>query len=146
MFKRKSNKENPLQDKLAGRIASCLLLVQTKFSALMNKRVGSMSRKKIVVMLFMFCLLSGGLSIYFLVDGLLARPVKSFEIEKVRIPKHFDRTGDEIRGGEMPTGIYHQFQEYRRFMDSSGEVIQPGMQDSMRVIEEMYREGQEINQ
>jgi hypothetical protein len=43
---------------------------------------------------------------------------------------------------ELPEDIYREIQEYRYYMDSIGESIRPGLQDSMRVLEEIYLQHQ----
>ena len=39
---------------------------------------------------------------------------------------------------EMPEDVYREIQQYRYYMDSIGEPIRPGLQDSMRILEELY--------
>src|SRR5690349_21840656 len=131
-------KENPLQDKVAGRIAGFFILLQTKFADTMNKRFGSIQMKKIKTALFVFCFISGGLSIYFFIEAIVSKPKAKFRIEQVRVPKHFDKSGDGVMESAMPDDIYQQIQDYRRYMDSIGEAIRPGLQDSMRILEQIY--------
>lgn len=58
--KRKEPKENPLQDKLARKIAGGFVLLQTKFSDMMNKRFANMPARRLKVFLIAFCVFSGG--------------------------------------------------------------------------------------
>ena len=140
--KRKERKENPLQDKVAEKIAGFLTWLQIKFSTTMNKRVAGMNLKKLKVALLGFCLLSGGLSTYFFVDALVSEPRKKFKMDKVRIPTHFDKSGDEVMNHVMPDDIYQQLQDYQHYMDSIGVPIRPGLLDSMRIIEQIYLQQQ----
>lgn len=145
MFRRKKHKEpieNPLQDKVAGKIAGVFILMQTKFSNAMSKQFNGVPVKRMKLFLLCFCMISGGLSLYFLVNALVSKPKPSFKIDQVRMPQHFDRSGDEVMEGVMPEDIYQQIQEYRRYMDSLGEPIRPGLQDSMRILEEIYLQQQ----
>lgn len=145
MFKRRKHNEpnqNPLQDKVAGKIAGFFILLQTKFSNVMDKRFNKLPVQRMKLFLLGFCVLSGGLSIYFLVSALTAKPKSTFKIDQVRMPQHFDRSGDEVMEGVMPEDIYQQIREYRHYMDSTGQTIRPGLQDSMRILEEMYLQQQ----
>lgn len=42
----------------------------------------------------------------------------------------------------MPADIYEQIQDYKKYMDSIGQPIRPGMLDSMRILEEIYLQQQ----
>ena len=136
--KKKENKENPLQDKVAGKIAGGLLKLQNGFAVGMNKMVSRMNTKSIKVWVIGFCIVSGGLSIYFFVDAIVSKPNAKFKIDQVKMPQHFDRSGDEVMENEMPDDIYLQIQDYRKYMDSMGLVIRPSLEDSMRILEQIY--------
>lgn len=145
MFRRKRNKvpkENPMQDKVAGKIAGFFILLQTKFSNAMDKRFNAIPVKRMKLFLVAFCVVSGGLSIYFLVNALVTKPKPAFKIDQVRMPQHFDRSGDEVMEGVMPEDIYEQIQQYKHYMDSIGEPIRPELADSMRILEEIYLQQQ----
>ncbi len=134
MFKRKKKvvAENVLQDKVASKIAHGLILIQTKVSDRMNKI------KNLKAVLIGFCVLSAGLSIYFFVDALVSKPKATFKIDQVMVPKHFDKSGDEIMESEMPEDIYLQIQDYKKYKDSLGFMIRPGLLDSIKLLEEIY--------
>ena len=76
----------------------------------MNKIVGSMSKRKVMIVLVSFCVISGGLSIYFFIDAIVSKPKARFKIEQVRVPQLFDRSGDEVMEGAMPGDIYQEIQ------------------------------------
>lgn len=143
-WKRKRNEKNgnPLQDKLARKIAGGLVYVQKKFSDMMNQRFVNMPARRLKVLLIAFCVFSGGLSLYFFVSAIITKPMPGFKIDQVKVPQHFDRSGDEVMGKDMPEDIYHEIQQYRYNMDSIGEPIRPGLQDSMRILEELYSQQQ----
>ncbi len=139
MFGRKKNKEpkeNPLQDKVAGKIAGSMLRMQTLFALKMNKI------KDLKMFLVLFCLVSGGLSIYFFVDALVSTPTQTFKVDPIRMPQHFDKTGNEVIDHVLPADIYEQIQDYKKYMDSTGQPIRQGMLDSMRILEEIYLQQQ----
>lgn len=136
--KNKEPKETPLQDKVAGKIAGGLIKVQTKFSDGMNKLISTMTIKKVKIWLAAFCIVSGGLSVYFFVNALVSKPKQVFKIDNVHVPEHFDKSGDEIMENPVPDEMYQNIQEYKRYMDSLGEPIRPSLLDSIKILEEIY--------
>lgn len=136
--KNKEPKETPLQDKVAGKIAGGLIKVQTKFSDGMNKLISTMTIKKVKMWLAAFCIVSGGLSVYFFVNALVSKPKQVFKIDNVHVPEHFDKSGDEIMENPVPDEMYQNIQEYKRYMDSLGEPIRPSLLDSIKILEEIY--------
>lgn len=134
MFRRKKKAptENSLQDKVASKIAGGIILLQTIISNRMN------SMKRLKEILIAFCILSAGLSIYFFVDAIISKPKATFKIDQLKMPKHFDQSGDKIMENEMPDDIYQQIQEYKQYMDSLGIPIRTGLMDSIRILEEIY--------
>lgn len=147
MFKRKRNKEGKVPgdnwtDKAAGKIAGAGIKLQTKFSNAMNKLVSKMPQKKLKAVLVVFCVLSGGFSIYLAAHAIFGTDKKqpSFEVKQMDVPKHYNRTGSEVNEGDQRISeeIYRDIQEYKRYMDSLGKPIRPGLMDSIRVLEEIY--------
>lgn len=137
MFQRRKHKvAHPLQDRVAGKIAATLLGVQARVSNRMNRL------KNLKWLLILFCMLSGSLSIYFIAEALLLVPHKQLKIDPILIPKHFDQPADTVIGPAIPADIILQIKDYKRYMDSMGEPIRPGLLDSMRVLEEIYSEQQ----
>jgi hypothetical protein len=140
--RKKVTTENPLQDKVAGKIAFVFVQLQEGFACGMQKLFGGMTMKRIKLWLVAFCVGSGGLSVYFFINALVSKPKATFKIDQVRMPQHFDRSGDEIMETDISEDLYQQLQDYRRYMDSAGLAIRPSLQDSMRVLEEMYLQQQ----
>lgn len=136
--KDKIRKDNPLQDQLAKKIAGGFVRVQTQFSEMMNRRFENMPARRLKVFLVAFCVFSCGLSLYFFVSAIVAQPRPGFTIDPIEVPEHFDRSGDEVMENEMPEDVYRDIQQYRYYMDSIGEPIRPGLEDSMRILEELY--------
>jgi hypothetical protein len=135
MFQRKKYKDdNKLQDKVAGKLAATLLNVQVRVSNRMNRL------KNLKWLVILFCMLSGSLSIFFLAEALVSVPKKQLHIDRVRIPQHLHQPEDTLIRPAIPADIIQQLQDYKRYMDSMGETIRPGLLDSMRVLEEIYSE------
>lgn len=136
MFRKRKLKENPLQDKVAGKIANGLIWLQTKIADRMNKL------KNLKAILIAFCVISSGLSIYFFVDAIISKPKAKLKIDPIRMPQHFDKSGDEVMESTMPDDIYQQIQDYKKYMDSIGQPIRPGMMDSIKILEKIYLQQQ----
>lgn len=137
LWKRNKKSEPPAwKDKVAVKVAGALINLQAKVSDRMNKS------RYLKTILISFCVVSGSLSAYFLIDAIITKPTPSFRIDHVRLPKHFDQSGDEVMENVLPGDIYQDIQEYRHYMDSIGEPIRPGLQDSMQMLEEIYLQQQ----
>lgn len=137
MIQRKKYKaDNTIHDKVAGKIAATLLGVQTRISNRMNRL------KSLKWLLILFCMLSGSLSIYFIAEAILLVPKKELQIDRVRIPQHINQPADTVKRPPIPADIMRELQDYKRYMDSMGEPIRPGLLDSIRILEEIYSEQQ----
>lgn len=141
-----------VSDKVAGKIAGAGIRVQAKFAESMNKLFSNISMKKLKMLLLVFCLGCGGYSIYLIANAIFSADKKqpSFKVDQVDVPKHFDRTGDEIIPPEsyVDEETYRQLQGFKRYMDSlktnksklydSILIARPGLMDSVLVLEQIY--------
>lgn len=135
-------KDNPVTDKVAGKIAGGIVTIQTLFSKRMNKIVSTMTITNLKVWLISLCIISGGLSIYFIISSLTSTTATSIKIERVRMPAHMNKAGDEIMEHSMTPDIYQQLQDYKHYMDSIGEPIRPTLLDSIKMLEQIYLQQQ----
>lgn len=124
------------KDKVAQKIAGGILHFQSAFSNRMNRL------KSLKLILICFCVISGGLSIYFLIDAIVTKPKPRIRIDHIRTPQPLYEPSEELYDERIPDEIYYDIQAYRRYMDSTGEAIRPGLLDSMRTLEEMYLQQQ----
>jgi len=155
MFNRKihkEQKESKLQDIVAGKIAGAGVKLQTKFADLMNKFFSGMNTSKLKTLLIIFCLGCGGYSIYLAANAIFSSDKKqpSLQVDHVEVPKHFDKTGDEIIRPEsyVDEETYWQIQGFKQYMDSlqmnksklydSIMIARPGLMDSVLMLEEIY--------
>lgn len=122
-----SNKE-----KVADRIAKGILSFQEMLSGRMN------AFRYLKLFLVMFCITAGSLSIYFFVDAIVSKPKSKIKIDRIRTPRPAYETPEEMYDEKIPEEVYRNIQEYKRYMDSTGQVITPGLADSIRMLEEMY--------
>lgn len=155
MFGRKRNKEqkeNKLQDKVAGKIAGLGIRLQTKFANGMNALFAGISLKNAKIILLLFCFCAGSFSIYLVANAIFSSDKKqpSFKVDQVNVPKHFDKTGSEIIPDEnyVDEETYHQIQGFKQYMDSlkinksklydSIMIARPGLMDSILMLEHIY--------
>jgi len=122
LFRKKVN-ENLLKDKVAMKVAGLLLKVQVKFSKVMSSFTKNISVKNLKIWLVVFCLFSGGYSIY-LIAGAIFRPKEepALTIEGIEVPKYFDQDSDLQTGKYTAPGSYEDLQNFRRYMDSLQQV------------------------
>lgn len=153
--KRKLNAEeesNPsMSDKMAGKIAGAGIKAQTAFANKMNKLFENINHRKLKSGLMVFILLAGGYSLYLVVSA-ITKPSKqsSFKVEQIDVPKHFNKTGDEIMPMEtlVDENTYGKIQGFKKYMDSlkqnhfeqydSIQTARPGLIDSVLMLEEVY--------
>lgn len=157
LFKKKkkelqSEENTTMSDKVAGKIAGVGIKAQRLFAERMNKLFMKTDYKRLKLILIFFCVSAGGYSIYLIANSVFSaeRKQKSFEIQQMDIPKHFNKTGDET---VMPEAIideqtYLQIQDFRKYMDrlklnrtnEYDSILQarPGLMDSVQVLEQIY--------
>ena len=112
--------------------------LQTKFAAMMNKLLLTIPAGKLKVIVVFFCLTAGGFSIYLFANAIVSKAKPSLRIERVNVPKHFDKAGDEITNSNVDSSLYQQIRDYKRYMDSTRQIIRPSLLDSIRLLEEIY--------
>ena len=120
------------KDKVAGRIANGILWAQQKFSDRMNRF------KDLKTFLICFCIVSASISTWVFVDAFVTKPKSKIRIDRIQSPRPIQEKSEELYDEKIPDDIYQQMQAYKRYMDSIGEPIRPGLADSMRYLEEMY--------
>ena len=156
LFKRKEKEQNAAKssasDKVAGKIAGFIVKVQTKFADVMNRNFSGISTKRMKIFLFLFCLVSGGLSIYYIVNTVFSHDKKnnSFKIDQVNVPMHYDKTGDELTHPQIfvDDETMKNIESFKQYMDSlktkstkqydSIMLERPGLMDSIKMLEEIY--------
>lgn len=127
-----SEQKQETKDKVAHKIAGGILRAQGFVSDRMNRF------QYLKGFLIGFCVLSAGLSSYFLIDAIVSKPKQKIKIDRISSPQPMYEPSEDLYDETIPDDIYEGIQEYKRYMDSTGEAIRPGLADSMRVLEEMY--------
>lgn len=98
-----------------------------------------MSKQVLKFSLVLFCIIGGGTSLLVACIGLFAkqgeRPV--LKVEKIRVlPQMYQ--GDSSTYQQQPyleEEFFKKMKVYQNVMDSLGEPIQPGLLDSIRILE-----------
>jgi hypothetical protein len=147
MFKRKKHTEShrvDWADKAAGKIAGAGIFVQTAFARAMHKIVSALPRQQLKFVVLAFFTLSGAFSLYLVADAVLGTPrlQPSLQIQPIRIPPSLKRPdpGDVSPPIALDAKQFEEIQQYKHYMDSTGQTIRPGLADSIRVLEQMYYE------
>ena len=140
-MRKKKDKANPWSDKAAGKISKIILSVQTKLSNYMNEKLYKVSLKRLKTGLIIFCIVSGGFSVYLAIEAVFAKPI-AVEIQPIKVPQHIDQPGESPASDLVGEELYQQVQAYKHWLDSTGEQISPGLRDSIRIIEELYHSQQ----
>src|SRR5207249_3540479 len=152
MFRRKINKElreNPVKDKVAKGIAGFIIKVQTKFADVMNRNFSGISTRRMKIFLFFFCLVSGGLSLYYIANAVFSHDKRnsSFKIDHVEVPKHYDKTADELTQPQIIVDeeTMQNIRAFKQYMDTlkinagkqydSIMITRPGLMDSITMLE-----------
>ncbi len=141
-----------VSDKVAGKIAAAGIKLQQLFAEKMNKLLMKTDFKRLKIILIIFCIGAGGYSIYLIANSAISpdRKQNSFEVQKMDVPRHFDKTGDEnlIPEAYVDEEIYQQVKQFRNYMDSLKQkrrneydsILQarPGLMDSVQMLEQIY--------
>ncbi len=156
LFKKKRNdaaeNKKTISDKVAGKIAGAAIKMQQAFANKMNKLFETMNVKRIKIVLIVFCITTGGYSLYLLANSVFKKDSKqqAFKVEQVDVPKHFDKTGEEkiMPEAAIDEQTYNQIQDFKKYMDSirihkrkeydSIILNRPGLLDSVQVLEQIY--------
>jgi hypothetical protein len=152
-FKRKKNDEkiNPAKDRVARKIASFILKLQTRFANFMNSKTRNVSAPRMKILLIAFCLVSGSYSIYLTVHAFSKKNKATVTIDRIARPKHIDNDVENIGSSMQVTeSDFKKIQAFKKYMDSlrfstSGKrtydsilVFRPGLMDSITFLEKIY--------
>ena len=156
-WKKKNKVENnqPVKEKIASKIVSFILKMQTGFANYMNKKTRNIPNPTMKIIVISFCIVFGTYSIYLVTDSVLRKneKVKTIQIDRLNVPKYIDRSTDNPSGIEnrVTKSLYEKLQAFRYYMDSlhsstSGRHIydsillnRPHLMDSVLLLEQLYQ-------
>ncbi|MFW2477500.1 MAG: hypothetical protein ACN4EP_11320 [Sediminibacterium sp.] len=143
--------EATASDRIANKLAATGIKIQTLFSNKMNKLFLNTSSAKLKRLLIIFCIVSGGCSIYLFSTAIFTESnAGGFKVEAIKSPKHFSNTGDEKinKESEVDEKTFYQIVQFERYMDSLKQhkisvydsILQarPGLMDSVQVLKQIY--------
>lgn len=153
MFRKKKQQqihEAEATHKVAGRIVRAVRWLQEKWVTLMERSTKSFTRKHWMVGLCFFGLITGGLSIYLIVDSFSTNQ-PSLTIHSIRRPRYVTRSGDERSPAPgINDTLPLRLKKFLCYMDSlqqssrgkriydSIQRVRPGLLDSVRQLQGMY--------
>jgi hypothetical protein len=145
--------ENTAQDRIAKNVVGKLLRLQQRWAAFMERHTERLSIKWKLILLFFFCLCSGGLSILFIARILINNHSVSFHVTQGKIPQHIGKSGDEKTKAItiITKEEYGEIQQFKKYMDSLARtpsakkhydsilINRPSLMDSVILIENIYK-------
>ena len=138
------------RDRQAVRIVTRMLEWQTKITGELNRKFSKFSVQRLKLFLVAFCMVSGGLSLYFIMSGILKneRSISVFNIEQARIPIQNDSNTQHIQPIIVDEATWQKIRSFKIYLDSlktnhvkefdSLMLLRPGLVDCITMIEEMY--------
>ena len=139
-MRKKKDRKNPWSDKAASKISKTIIAVQTKVSNRMNEKLNKISVKRLKTGLIIFCIFSGGFSVYLAVEAIMAKP-KAVKVQQIKVPQHIEQQEQQMND-RVDEELYQQIQKYKHYLDSTGEQMSSGLRDSIHIIEELYHSQQ----
>jgi hypothetical protein len=125
-----------LNDKAAGKIAKLLLRLQGKFATLMGEVVIKLSVRQLKLLLILCCMLTGGFSLWLMIDALLFSATKehTMKVDKMKVPGYVDGEEAEMKGNRIDTALIQKIKVRLRLMDSMGIKVSSGLKDSVQFL------------
>lgn len=149
--KKTKNKENeaPGRDKLAAVFARCIVRVQSKWAAWMQRQSERLTGRGKKTVLVLCCLLAAGYSLTVIIKGISKeKPVDmDIDVTPIRIPAEIKNM--EVHGQD--TQVMERIQLLRTYLDSLATTpagrkkadslmkARPGLIDSLYYVEKIYR-------
>ncbi|SDW13656.1 hypothetical protein SAMN05444410_101318 [Hydrobacter penzbergensis] len=148
-----SGKRNVAQERVASSIVSACIRLQQRWANFMQRHTERLSRNGKLILLSLFCLTAGSISIYFIANSLLSRKASSFTVAPLTKPPYANKSGDENTKAFViiSKAEYEKIQRFRFYMDSlarspSSKKVhdsiltnRPGLMDSILLLETIYQ-------
>lgn len=119
----------------------------------MQKQTERLSGNGKMVMLVLFCLITGSLSIYLFASNLIGKPSTAIPMTHIKPSLSSGKSGDENTKSSVSITKheYQRIKSFRDYMDSlarspSGKLVyqdiiahRPGLMDSIALVEKIYQ-------
>ena len=148
-----SVKENAAQERLANHIVSACIRFQQRWADFMQRHTERLSHNAKLIVLSLFFLTAGSLSVYLIASSMMRRKTPSINVTHFKQPPYTVKSGDENTKALMMVSKaeHEKIQHFRIYMDSlarspSGKKLldsilsqRPGLMDSILLIENIYQ-------
>lgn len=148
-----SPNENIAKERIANSIVSACLRFQQRWADSMQRRTERLSRNGKLIILSLFCLTAGSLSVYLIASSVKSHKASSFTVIHLKKTPYAIKAGDENTKALLivTKEEYEKIQRFRFYMDSlagspSGKKLydsilsqRPGLMDSILLIENIYQ-------
>ena len=157
LFRKRKKRETTVTDENRDRIlrqmVNACLRMQTGWAQWMGRRTQHLSRRTLLLLLLPFIAIAGGYNIYLIRQGFSGNQVNAFSVTAIKKPGLVTKTGDAKLQKEkiISKTDYQRIIRFRGYLDSlarsfAGKAVhdsillsRPGLQDSIRYIEEIYQ-------
>lgn len=157
LFRKRNKTEaarpDEINDRILRQMVNACLRMQTGWSLWMGRRTQHLSRRTLLLSLLVFTALAGGYSIYLIGQSFTGDQANAISITPIKKPGHVLQTGESASQPDMIVSKtdYQGIIRFRGYMDSLNRspagkaaydsiiVSRPGLQDSIRFIEEIYQ-------
>jgi hypothetical protein len=146
---RKKEDNSPRLDKMASLLATFLRTVQEKWATCMTRWTASLSKRALQVVVFLFCLLFGGASLFTFLDVFRQNAPTLMKPATLTVPKYYKQPGVALTPLLTPQDREYisRFKTHLDSLNSSlgGRAVydsllreRPGLLDSLRMIEDVF--------
>jgi hypothetical protein len=113
-----SLKENAAQERLANNIVSASIRFQQSWADFMQRHTERLSRNGKLIILSLFCLTAGSLSIYLIASSVTSHKASSFTVIHLKKPPYAVKSGDEDTKALVivSEAEYEKVRRFRLFM------------------------------
>ena len=119
----------------------------------MGRRTENLSRRKLLILLLVFIVLTGGHSIFLIGKSVSGNQVSSVSVTAVKIPKNVTKSVGAVPQKDIVVNndVFQRIIHFREYMDSlarspNGKAMydsivakRPGLLDSINLVEKNYR-------
>ena len=144
---------NAAQERVANHIVSVCIRLQQKWADFMQHHTERLTRNGKLIILCLFCLTTGSLSLYLIASNVMNRRASSFDMAHLKISPFVGKSGDENTKAVVVISKpeYEKIQRFRMYMDSLARSpfgkkrynnilgLRPGLMDSILLIENIYQ-------
>lgn len=154
LFKKKKKvvRDNLAQDRIAKNIVAWCIHWQERGASFMQKQTERLSGSGKMVMLILFSLITGSISIYLFSSNLIGKPSVPVSVTPIKVPAYPGKSGNENTKSaiSITKHEYQKIKNFRDYMDSlarspSGKLVyqgiiahRPGLMDSVALVEKIY--------